>query len=574
MKKSFEVNLGGRIFNFDEDAYELLNNYIKSLEGCFSAQDGGEEIIADIEVRLSELCETRMHEGSARIVDFSMIDEFITRMGRPESLAQEVADEQNASADAASSLETGEQREREPWRDAMLLGKKLFRDTRNGLLGGVLSGLAAYTDLNVWLLRVIAILLFIFVGGIIVPIVYVVAWLALPMAVSVTDIMRMRDIKAASGERVEEAWAREYERSSAEIMNGGVVRDNKGCLSGCIIALLLIILLPIILFIAFFGYIGNIFYSELPFSIGSFGGDKFIELSLILGEIVYPFLIFIPIFLIGHYLLKKKNKVRPLKKWLKIFLIALWVILLGIFLGSDNKKIKLPFFKYEKRVSKSNNSTTMRATVVETPIEYINSLLSEFEKIAASPEATTLKNYFLAPDNYPDSKNCTRILWHYITSANNDSLLPYVSECIQLDDKVIWRLMPRGEWVENVNNLSFVSKVEIAGSEIALDAEKFSSAEICCVVDTLAKRMFVDLSRCKGLDDLNIEVNSIPGWTVDYVKDASFEPENSDRVELILKLSSLEGALPKLVVRTSSSKSSETVEKDVHHTVWKQRSRE
>ena len=50
MKKSFEVNLGGRIFNFDEDAYELLNNYMESLKECFSKQDGGEEIIADIEV--------------------------------------------------------------------------------------------------------------------------------------------------------------------------------------------------------------------------------------------------------------------------------------------------------------------------------------------------------------------------------------------------------------------------------------------------------------------------------------------------------------------------------------------
>ena len=394
MKKSFEVNLGGRIFNFDEDAYELLNSYIESLKDCFSKQDGGDEIIADIEVRLGELCETRMREGSARIVDFSMIDEFITRMGRPESLAQESAETQESAEDASTTDSNG-QYKREPWRDAMLLGKKLFRDTRNGLLGGVFSGLAAYTGLNMWLLRIIAILLFIFLGGIIVPVVYVVAWLTLPMAVSVTDLMRMRDIKAAPGERVEDAWAREYERCSAEIMNGGIARDNKGCLSWFIIVLLVIILLPIILMLAFLGYIWNTVSGELPF-----GGNNFIELYMMLGEVVYPFLIFIPIFLIGHYLLKKKNKVRPLKKWLKILLVSLWVILLGIFLSSDNKSLKLPFFKYEKRMSKSINSTTMRETVVETPIENIKNFLSEIEKIATSPEATTLKNYFLAPDKY------------------------------------------------------------------------------------------------------------------------------------------------------------------------------
>ena len=563
MKKSFEVNLGGRIFNFDEDAYELLNSYIESLKGCFSKQDGGDEIIADIEVRLGELCETRMREGSARIVDFSMIDEFITRMGRPESLAQESVEEQDGSEDASTTDSNG-QYKREPWRDAMLLGKKLFRDTRNGLLGGVFSGLAAYTDLNVWLLRIIAILLFIFLGGIIVPVVYVVAWLTLPMAVSVTDLMRMRDIKAAPGERVEDVWAREYERCSAEIMNGGIARDNKGCLSWFIIVLLVIILLPIILMLAFLGYIWNTVSGELPF-----GGNNFIELYMMLGEVVYPFLIFIPIFLIGHYLLKKKNKVRPLKKWLKILLVSLWVILLGIFLSSDNKSLKLPFFKYEKRMSKSINSTTMRETVVETPIENIKNFLSEIEKIATSPEATTLKNYFLAPDKYADSEKCTRILWHCITSASNDSLIPFAVECTQLDDKVIWTIMPRDEWMEYVETPASVSKVELVGS-LAPDTNSLS--EVCCVIDTAAKKMFVDLSNCTGANDLQISVNSIPGWIVEYVDGATTQSAHPGRVEFLMRVYPEKGTLPSLLVREVTTDNT-VKEKVILQTVYKERER-
>ena len=564
MKRSFEVNLGGRIFNFDEDAYELLSNYIESLKGCFSKQDGGDEIIADIEVRLGELCETRMREGSARIVDFSMIDEFITRMGRPESLAQESAETQESSEDASATDSNG-QYKREPWRDAMLLGKKLFRNTRNGLLGGVFSGLAAYTGLNMWLLRIIAILLFIFVGGIIVPIVYVVAWLTLPMAVSVTDLMRMRDIKAAPGERVEDAWAREYERSSAEIMNGGIARDNKGCLSWLIIALLVIILLPIILMLAFLGYIGNAVYGELPFSIDPY----FIELYMMVGEIVYPFLIFIPIFLIGHYLLKKKNKVRPLKKWLKILLVSLWVILLGIFLSSDNKRLKLPFFKYEKRMSKSSNSTTMRETVVETPIENIKNFLSEIEKIATSPEATTLKNYFLAPDKYADSEKCTRILWHCITSASSDSLIPFAVECTRLDDKVIWTIMPRDEWMEYVETPASISKVELVGS---LDPDADCLADVCCVIDTAAKKMFVDLSNCTGANDLQISVNSIPGWSVEYVDEATTHSAHPDRVEFLMRVYPEKGTLPSLLVREVTTDNT-VKEKVILQTVYKERER-
>ena len=42
MKKSFEVNLGGRIFNIDEDAFELLNTYIESLKTGLSQNDDGD----------------------------------------------------------------------------------------------------------------------------------------------------------------------------------------------------------------------------------------------------------------------------------------------------------------------------------------------------------------------------------------------------------------------------------------------------------------------------------------------------------------------------------------------------
>ena len=43
MKKSIEINLGGRIFNIDDDAYELLNEYIESLRANFKDNEEGEE---------------------------------------------------------------------------------------------------------------------------------------------------------------------------------------------------------------------------------------------------------------------------------------------------------------------------------------------------------------------------------------------------------------------------------------------------------------------------------------------------------------------------------------------------
>jgi phage shock protein C len=248
MKKSIEINLGGRIFNIDDDAYELLNEYIESLRANFKDNEEGEEIVADIELRLGELCEERMHDGRARIIDYAMVAEFTERMGRPDSIA-DVEEKHADDKETPSPQDTPASDCREPWRDAMLLGRRLFRDTHNSLLGGVFSGLAAYSGINVWLLRVAAILLTLFVLEIIVPIVYLIAWLVLPYAKSVTDRMRMREIKPQPGESREDAWRREYERSTAEVLNNAGATDNKGCLSGCLISLALFILLPIILFL-------------------------------------------------------------------------------------------------------------------------------------------------------------------------------------------------------------------------------------------------------------------------------------------------------------------------------------
>ncbi len=560
MKKSFEVNLGGRIFNFDEDAYELLNNYLESLKECFSKQDDGEEIIADIEVRLGELCETRMRGGAARIVDFSMVDEFITRMGRPESLAEEAAGEQGVGEDAAAP-EGDDQQKREPWREAMLLGKKLFRDTRNGLLGGVFSGLAAYTGINVWLLRIVAIVLFFWVLGIILPIVYVIAWFVLPMAMSVTDLLRMRDIKPVPGERVEDAWAREYERASAELLNSGAARDNKGCLAGCVVAIAALILLPIIFFLLFFANIAIPFVSVIGSHDPMFGlmADTMnFNFNMLLNIVLLPLLIFIPVFFIVHYMMKKKGSASPLKLWLKILLVALWVILLGIFLSSKEKSINLPFFKYEKKVTASKDSSTS--------LSDIEDFVEEVKKFASSPEASALKNYFFY-DAYP-GKRCTRMLWHCITSASSDSIVPFVVACTQLDDKIIWRLMPRDEWVELVKTPASVSGVEIVGS---VNPDTDYTAELCCVVDTVAKRIFVDLPRCSGTNDLRMTINSIPGWQVDYTKGAAVQPEHPDRVELILKAYSNEGFLPKMVVRTLSADGVTVDTKDMRHTLYRHR---
>ena len=55
MKVTVNINLGGYPFNVDEDAYDRLRQYMKSLEKEFSGESSASEIMADIEGRIAEL---------------------------------------------------------------------------------------------------------------------------------------------------------------------------------------------------------------------------------------------------------------------------------------------------------------------------------------------------------------------------------------------------------------------------------------------------------------------------------------------------------------------------------------
>ena len=53
MKKTLTVNLGGTVFNIDDDAYRLLDNYLSNLKMHFRKEAGADEIVDDIERRIS-----------------------------------------------------------------------------------------------------------------------------------------------------------------------------------------------------------------------------------------------------------------------------------------------------------------------------------------------------------------------------------------------------------------------------------------------------------------------------------------------------------------------------------------
>lgn len=170
MKKNFSVNIGGRIFNIDDDAYECLNNYLSRLRHFFATDPGHDEIIADIEMRIAELLDLQKAQGLS-IITLKHIQDVIASMGEPDQLS----DSETEQPKHAPGIKTR---------------GKLFRDPDNRQIGGVAAGIAAWFGIDPLWVR-IAFGVFVFFYGISI-LLYLVLWLILPVARTTSEKLEMQ----------------------------------------------------------------------------------------------------------------------------------------------------------------------------------------------------------------------------------------------------------------------------------------------------------------------------------------------------------------------------------------------
>lgn len=97
MKKNININLFGTLYNIDEDAYNLLENYLNSMQRYFSRQEGGEEVADDIEHRVAELL-WKKREAGMTAVDINVVKEIIDTIGSAEDIAGDNNKAENAFA--------------------------------------------------------------------------------------------------------------------------------------------------------------------------------------------------------------------------------------------------------------------------------------------------------------------------------------------------------------------------------------------------------------------------------------------------------------------------------------------
>jgi len=171
MKKTTTVSLSGSIFTLEEDAYNVLNGYLKRLEFHFSKEEGKQEIISDIESRIAEhLRETIKTQNQA--VDINEINRIIKIMGEP----GEIEGEENMKNDYQNDYRSY---------------RRLYRNTDDKIIGGVCAGMGHYWRVEPLLLRIIIILLTVF-GVFPGLIIYIILWIAIPPALTNAQKLEMR----------------------------------------------------------------------------------------------------------------------------------------------------------------------------------------------------------------------------------------------------------------------------------------------------------------------------------------------------------------------------------------------
>ncbi|MDX5320901.1 MAG: PspC domain-containing protein, partial [Bacteroidota bacterium] len=190
MNRIISINIQGVVFQIEEDAFELLDQYLRKLKSHFKDQDGKDEILRDIETRIAEMLERE--PGTEKAVSIERVKAIIHQMGDPAEFAPE--EEESASNQGHSSAKGN---------------RVLYRDPEDRWLGGVCSGLGAYFDLDpLWIRVAFLFAFFAFGTGFFL---YIILWVLIPEAKTASERLEMKGQKVTI-DTIEKTVKAEFDR--------------------------------------------------------------------------------------------------------------------------------------------------------------------------------------------------------------------------------------------------------------------------------------------------------------------------------------------------------------------------
>lgn len=387
MNKTYNINLAGVVFTMDEDAYNLLNDYLDTLQHAFRHEEESREIVKDIEARAAELLLEMLGENR-QVVSLSDIETVINRIGRPEEMIEE---EEIAEETSSAGVEEEIRIENmgttpPPINPQKPVQRKLFRDPQGAMIGGVCAGLAAYLRVDVTWVRLLTVALSLLSFST-AAIVYLILWIVLPEARTPLQRMQMNGeapTMANIGRTVTDTFRGEqqgeYQPADTPDNRTGFKRflDNLVQIFGVVAKILLvccvIVGFPVIIALAA-GLLGCLF-TIILFST-SWGMGLWQEISVSEGINLYCSPIIALIAAIGYILIVGIPlgsliwmvifKSRPIGKWWKRALAIIWgvgFILAAVFTGILNVQSK-----YHNRNDSHNNVEITTESIINTDLE-------------------------------------------------------------------------------------------------------------------------------------------------------------------------------------------------------------
>jgi phage shock protein PspC (stress-responsive transcriptional regulator) len=227
MKKTISINIGGMIFHIEEDCYDKLKEYLNSIYKYFATYEDSQEIIADIDSRIAEIfCDSITKQKQvivsadveALIATMGSVDDFQAVEEDPAfQLTYEEEDTKTPSLElpteddyrqGGSTIVKTKPKKKAVYdeddvlrKEALIYAqfatekasqeeetgyKRLYRDTKHCMIGGVASGIAHYFGIEAIWIRILFLAMNtgFFFEELIAPssalLIYIILWMIVP----------------------------------------------------------------------------------------------------------------------------------------------------------------------------------------------------------------------------------------------------------------------------------------------------------------------------------------------------------------------------------------------------------
>ncbi len=285
MNEIKKCSIAGISFSMEQDAYNRLDNYLVSLHKAYEKNPDGTEITADIEARIAELILSALSDHD-NIVGMPLVENVIVQLGNVSDISGE---DDNCNGSATEPV----------------ISRRLYRDTENARVGGVLAGLAKFFDTDpVWfrLAMFLPLLIMVMCGrwwwvssaagnlfGLLV-LTYIIMWFVIPQARSARQKLEM------NGEPV---TVRNIEQQSAKASPEQRARSSVAvavALLGRIFVILLkvfavFMLFPLVVFCIALAAAGVFLLTDAAVVIAPFNAMGILETTYFAEHVAVPMLV-------------------------------------------------------------------------------------------------------------------------------------------------------------------------------------------------------------------------------------------------------------------------------------------